>query len=712
MIYRKDRRQKVISGSISPGAKRFAMSQNLKFNLKKAKRPSPWSGLYIFLLIAAVLHFIILGWSKSFTWHVKTDVIEKFDVKVVDKLDDPDKNRTERISTAGQIAQAFSARDFERAIKISSDYLEKYPDDPNRDIILMYRADAYIGLNKDYEKAEADVKEVIKMGKQGATPYLFLASHIYNDNEKPREGYEAIKKAYSISKDIEHDPFFKGSKARLASFYTIAGELAHDCGDYEASINFIKKAIKLGSLEHNSLFARNEIAMAYYKKGDLKKAQEYSTEWLKYDAPVLKEKYLDYNYYINMSNAHMILGNAKEAFYYLDECVKVGPKHESMGIYHYERGRIYFRIGDYKNARKEFNIVRTKYAADAKTLDIFDIERMEKIMNMKEKAGKGGGKSGKTKTKLPEDKEKLKREALNLLDNRQFEKAAKKISEYLAKYPNTPDRDDMLLKRADAYIGYIEERTNVPGFSNFKEYKLAEADLLEVAKRGKKGATPYLMLATQLYSGNDMDEEAYNALKKAYEISADIEKEPFFKRVEKGGAVNSKASLAEFYTLAGAVCEKTGRYEEALKHYDRAIQLNDLKEYPIYSSTEILRDDTLLYRARTYFKLDKLALARKDAMEWLNKYKPTSVEHPENCENLAYAYLILGEYDKALDLVEKLRKHNPEFYGVYILKGQIQMMKGDYKGARESFEIVRKHISDGKYRYDLVELKRLEGKMK
>lgn len=663
------------------------------------------SRFVLFVLAGLLINVVLIAASGGFMpdrLKVPGFQSDLYMVKLKDnRMPNPAPPPQEREALRKSLYDSFNSDDKEAVIAKTTEYLEKYPGDPQRDKVLMWRADAYIALDRDYDKAEADAKEVIKMGKQGATPYLFLASHIYNDNNKNWEGYEAIKKAYELNPNIEKDPYFQGKKARLASFYTIAGELAHDCGDYRGSIEFIKKAVKLGSLEHNSLFARNEIAVAYFKIGDMENAARYSTEWLAKDAPVLKAKYLDYNYYINMSNANMIIGKPKEALKYLEECRKVVSADHHMGVYYFEKGRIYFTAGDYKKAKENFDYIRKAFPDWEDEVDTFELARMERLMAQKKAMRNLGD--------LPEDAAaSLRSEAQRLMNEHKFTEAAMRLTIYLENYATEADRDEILLKRADAYIGYIEQRTDMPGFMNLKEYKLAEADLKEAARRGKSGATPYLMMATQLYCGNDLDEKAYKALKEAYKIRSDVENDPFFITYEKGKPVRSPQKQAEFLTLSGSICEKVGQYGEAIERYNKAVAMNNKHNYPIYSSTEILREDALLYRARAYFKTGNYEKAREDASEWLKKYKPAEVEHPEECENLAWANLMTGNYDEALRLANMLIEKDPEYYGTYTFIGCVYLTKGDYKEARRNLEIVRKNFKSPKYRYDLTELQRLE----
>lgn len=288
----------------------------------------------------------------------------------------------------------------------------------------------------------------------------------------------------------------------------------------------------------------------------------------------------------------------------------------------------------------------------------------------------------------PSDADSIKNSALKQLIKGNFNEAAEKYSEYLEKYPNAPDRDDILMNRADAYIGA-------------QRYKEAEKDLKEVIESGKKGATPYLCLGMRVYVEMEEDQKAYECLKKAFELREDIEKDPFFIRFQDGKPIISKSAIANFYMVAGILSHDLGHYEDSLKYLARAMDFGDI---------DPALHLAILERAMANFKLERYEEAKKFAKQWLNKKVYKKPDHYRHFQELADANMIVGNYDEALNYINKAIQMKPDDFGFYINKGRIYLMMKDYKSAGECFAITRKHLSKGKW--DIIELERLEKLMK
>lgn len=274
-------------------------------------------------------------------------------------------------------------------------------------------------------------------------------------------------------------------------------------------------------------------------------------------------------------------------------------------------------------------------------------------------------------------------EACSLLGEHKYDESIALFNSYLEKHRDGDEKYDALVKRADAYVG-------------LNEYDKAEKDLKEVIGKGKKGATPYLYLAI-MYHSLDRDAEAYEALKKAYQLNPDLENDSFFNdRTEKN--YNKQAALADFYTIAGKIAHDAGHSEEGLKYIDLAIKIGPLS--PISSLA-------YLEKALIYFKMERYDEAKKYAQIWLDKYAPPTIIAIESHENFSDAYMMIGEYDKALEHINDLIKLKPGFAGLYINRGRIYLRMGDYDSARKDFAMVRKIAYSGES-YDAVELARLE----
>jgi tetratricopeptide (TPR) repeat protein len=276
--------------------------------------------------------------------------------------------------------------------------------------------------------------------------------------------------------------------------------------------------------------------------------------------------------------------------------------------------------------------------------------------------------------------------ACALLGEHKYEKSVELFDNYL-KNGDPSVRHEVLLKRADALMG-------------MNEYDLAEEDLKEVIKEGKNGATP-LLYAAVLYHNLDQDGDAYKSLKAAYSINPDLENDPYFTdRTEKN--YDKNAALSDFYTIAGKIAHDAGHSEEGLQFIDKAIQKGSFS--PISSLA-------YLEKGLIFFKTQRYAEAGENARIWLKKYAPDPIINIESYENFSDAYMMTGNYKKALEYINKLIEAKPDFPGFYINRGRIYLIKGDYGAARTDFEKVRS-LADRGESYDAVELNRLNALLK
>lgn len=286
-----------------------------------------------------------------------------------------------------EIVDILRKKQFEEAVKKCNDLMATNLSNAEKYEILMLRAVAYHNLKKT-ENAKADAIEAAKLRDKEPAPYLFLAVNIYSSGDNEHEGYAALSKAYELNgnKDIEKDPFFAGvgkDKGKLIDFYNMAGRLAHDVGKYEESLKYFNRAIQLEEESKRPVSSWFDRAFTYFKLGRLNEAKSDAEKFLKAEQARLKKETPTFEDYDRISTANMIVGNYKEAFDYLEKTKNAAPKHYSLGTYYLSKGRIYFRMGDYKKAKENFDIVRKKYSADEKILDMPDLRRMEKIVNEK-----------------------------------------------------------------------------------------------------------------------------------------------------------------------------------------------------------------------------------------------------------------------------------------------------------------------------------------
>lgn len=569
---------------------------------------------------------------------------------------------------------------FDDVVAKCTEALTTVTDNRERAEILLARASAYKGLNQP-DKARGDAIESLRLNPESEEPDLFLAIHIYSTGDMEYEAYGALHRAIDKlgGKHISESKFFDGPSEIKAGGYLMAGRVCHDCGKYDESLDYLNNAIDYQKLINIPETAYSDRAFNYFKMGNKAKAEADAEYWLKKIAPAVVANPPSFENCVDFSNMYLIKGDYDKAFLYLDKSKALAPQKYSQGTYHISRGRIYFAMGKFEKAKAEFEIVRAKYSGDEKILDMPDLRRMEEIIK-----GKSSGNKGKAGKSSDGDREKLGKDALNCLIKGDLTGAEKGYSKLISSYPEDPDKAEWLMSRADVYTG-------------LKKFKQAEADLKEIIKTGKMGATPYLFLAVRIYSETEEEKEAWECLDKAFAMNKEIEKDRFFQTMEKGKPVTNKVNLAVFYMTAGILANDLGHYDRAIDLLTKAIQYGDI-------------DDSLhlavLEKAMVCFKIEKYDEARKLGKQWLEMKVYDHPKHYIAYQELADANMLAGDYGEAHKYIDLAIRMKPDDYGFYINKGRIYLMEGKKSEARRCFGVTRSHSKGEKW--DFIELSRLE----
>ena len=247
----------------------------------------------------------------------------------------------------------------------------------------------------------------------------------------------------------------------------------------------------------------------------------------------------------------------------------------------------------------------------------------------------------------------LEHEAIKLMNAHKFDEALKAINKAI----DIDHRGALLSRRAFIYL-------------SLKKYKDAEKDLKEAIKLTdlpKVKAISYGQLA-DIYNEQGEDEKSLEAIRE-------------FEKYEPELSQENLRELPVVYGTMGTILADNGEYDRAIKCFDKAI------------AKEPGETSRLLYeRAYAYYRKGDHEKAKEGIQEWLK----TNPESKDNIEyrSLGNAYMIKGEYDKALDYINKAMKKEPDDVSYYNDRAYIYIMKGDKESAKKDIDKVLKEIPD------------------
>jgi tetratricopeptide (TPR) repeat protein len=131
--------------------------------------------------------------------------------------------------------------------------------------------------------------------------------------------------------------------------------------------------------------------------------------------------------------------------------------------------------------------------------------------------------------------------------------------------------------------------------------------------------------------------------------------------------------IADVYVLKGEVCMKKNQYEPAEKLFDKAIKLSEDKGYTIIIICDFLMLTNHIQLAKKYLEL---------AMDTVHDIDINS----DLMYRLAKCYEYESEYQKILDIYEKMIENNPFDENIWNELGCIRMLMSEYEKAVEAFD--------------------------
>lgn len=168
-----------------------------------------------------------------------------------------------------------------------------------------------------------------------------------------------------------------------------------------------------------------------------------------------------------------------------------------------------------------------------------------------------------------------------------------------------------------------------------------------------KKAKIYLEQAYEIFKALDDAKNLINvsnhiAVMNYYEGDIRLAMENFKKTVELRKHHQTTERLADLYGNIGTCYMKVGDYDNALRYYDRALEMADKSDFPDYVNALAYNNKAQIYRYRQNYS-NSILYYRK-ALELNRKIKNRQWES-YNLYNLSEVYVDIGDYEKAIACV-------------------------------------------------------------
>jgi tetratricopeptide (TPR) repeat protein len=597
-----------------------------------------------------------------------------------------------QLSAQHQLSQSKSERLFQKgteliahanygaARKVFSEFLETSSvTDPRRGDAEYYVAFTALSLSHtDGEKLIEDFIADYPASAKAGTAYLDLANFFYNEKNYTKSIQYYRKTDFpSLTRNQQNEAHFKfgysyfnlrkldealeqfniikdaGSEySPAASYY--AGFINYSKGNYDQSLIDLKKA------ETNSSYAAVVpylIANVYYRQ----------------------KKYDELIGYANSIKARKDLTNANEF---------------SMLV-----GEAYYFKGDYKNAIGAYDEYMAKNPAKAETALLFragyanySLDRTDKAITYLGKAAadkdsvsyyasyylgilylKQGEKTLAINAfdfarKTPSDKKLAEEAAFQYAkvsyDAGRTEQAVNEFEKFLAAYPTGVHTNEVKELLAHAYV-------------NGNNYQKAIEYIESLPSRSSYIDQAY-QKATYLKGSEFFNKEDYEQAAKFFEKSLQYPKDPNY------------VALASFW--AGESYSIGQRFEEAIRHYNRVIDIPDNIEQELLSKTRY----GLGY---AHYNLKAYDKALFNFKEFINKTNKSTPNYTDALIRLADCYYVTKQYSPALENYDKARNiGSPDNDYILLQSGVINGIQRNYDVARNQLSTLIKSYPKSQYR--------------
>lgn len=254
----------------------------------------------------------------------------------------------------------------------------------------------------------------------------------------------------------------------------------------------------------------------------------------------------------------------------------------------------------------------------------------------------------------------LKEEAIKLMNSKKFDEALKVINKAI----EIDHRDDLITKKADIYI-------------SMKRYSDAEKELtdaLKVSERIDRKAHIYGELA-DVYNATGRDEKALEAVREFEKLETQLPKDAF-------------KELPIVYGVSGTILSDHREYDKAINYLSKALEKEPGSRRLIFE------------RGYAYYQKGDKDKAITDIKEWLKDPVTGNKDKPRTMAN---AYMIIGEYDKALKYANEAMEANPKNFSYYNDRAYIYILQGNKEAAKKDIDLVMEKYPAGDWEVKMAQ---------
>ncbi len=542
------------------------------------------------------------------------------------------KQPTTNLNALELFSKALEAEDEEEKVRLLKQAIEADPDykEAYNDLAVVYMD------RGDYDEAIGYLNEAVRVDATYFLPHFNLGV-CYNQLGRAEESVKAFKRAIEYN-----DTYVKGFLALSETYYAQ--------GEYRRAGDAAREAIEL---DPSNPDAYNDLGNALYG------LERYEDSIKQYEQAIELDAEAHYAYH-NIASASEKLGDTDKALAYYGKALEINPDY---AISYFRRAALYhLTLNDPHKAALDYI---TYIEHEPKDFDGYmGLARVYVLLDKPDEAKEAYEQA----LELRGDEPNALNELANVYYNDKDYERAERL--YLAALEADPDFKWGYFNLGNLYA-YVRSDPDTAADYYEKAYRLdrqytgalVELTLLEVRRSEWDDAIGWLMRGIKLtpddafwsyYLGYAYDEKA---TQKRNEGKTRIA-ERYMTTAEKHllEAARLDPDNADTYNLLGNLRLNNGEAEQAVPHYEKALELNKDHQFATVNLASAMRSLERYEDAETYFKRTlEIAPDYAFAVHELAELYDEDLDRPEDAVTYYKRYLdLVGEDEGVQDRIEEL----------------------------------------------------------